>query len=86
MVHYLLLSSNIIEKTALIWEIADKLTGVYKPDEYGEVILLLTVIHRFDCILADKKDEMIRMEELEQVRKEVDRAEGKSRCDRICLK
>jgi len=49
------LSSNINEKAALIWAIADKLTGVYKPHEYGEVILPLTVIRRFDCILADTK-------------------------------
>lgn len=46
------LSSNISEKAALIWAIADKLTGVYKPHEYGEVILPMTVIRRFDCILA----------------------------------
>ncbi|MBK5244764.1 MAG: N-6 DNA methylase [Eubacteriaceae bacterium] len=50
------LSSNIGEKAALIWAIADKLTGVYKPHEYGEVILPLTVIRRFDCILADTKE------------------------------
>lgn len=49
------LSSNISEKATLIWAIADKLTGVYKPHEYGEVILPLTVIRRFDCILADTK-------------------------------
>ena len=41
------LSANISEKAALIWAIADKLTGVYKPHEYGEVILPLTVIRRF---------------------------------------
>ena len=50
------LSSNVHEKAGLIWAIADKLTGVYKPHEYGEVILPLTVIRRFDCILADTKD------------------------------
>ena len=44
------LSAHINEKAALIWAIADKLTGVYKPHEYGEVILPLTVIRRFDCI------------------------------------
>lgn len=53
------LSFNINEKAALIWAIADKLTGVYKPHEYGEVILPLTVIRRFDCILADTKDAVI---------------------------
>lgn len=49
------LSANINEKAGLIWAIADKLTGVYKPHEYGEAILPLTVIRRFDCVLADTK-------------------------------
>ena len=49
------LSSNVSEKAALIWAIADKLTGVYKPHEYGEVILPMTVIRRFNCIIADTK-------------------------------
>jgi type I restriction enzyme M protein len=49
------LSSNISEKAALIWAIADKLTGVYKPHEYGEVILPMTVIRRFDSIISDTK-------------------------------
>ena len=53
------LSANVNEKAGLIWAIADKLTGVYKPHEYGEVILLLTVIRRFDCILAEKKDAVL---------------------------
>ena len=47
--HSMSLSAHISEKAALIWAIADKLTGVYKPHEYGEVILPLTVIRRFDC-------------------------------------
>jgi len=49
------LSSNVSDKAALIWAIADKLTGVYKPHEYGEVILPMTVIRRFDSILSDTK-------------------------------
>lgn len=56
---FMSLSSNVSEKAALIWAIADKLTGVYKPHEYGEVILPLTVIRRFDCILADTKDSVL---------------------------
>lgn len=54
------LSSNVNEKAALIWAIADKLTGVYKPHEYGEVILPLTVIKRFDCILSDTKNAVLK--------------------------
>ena len=46
---------KIDQKADLIWAIADKLTGVYKPHEYGEIILPLTVLRRFDCILADNK-------------------------------
>lgn len=49
-------SINMNEKASLIWAIADKLTGVYKPHEYGEVILPMTVLRRFDCILADTKE------------------------------
>ena len=56
----MLLQVNINEKANLIWAIADKLTGPYKPHEYGEVILPLTVIRRFDCILEKTKDEVVR--------------------------
>ena len=52
-------SININEKANLIWAIADKLTGPYKPHEYGEVILPLTVIRRFDCILETNKDAVV---------------------------
>lgn len=53
------IDSKIVEKAGLIWAIADKLTGVYKPHEYGEVILPLTVIRRFDCILFDSKQNVL---------------------------
>lgn len=44
--------SNIQEKAALIWSVADTLRGPYKPHEYGLVILPMTVIKRFhDCLL-----------------------------------
>lgn len=44
--------SNIQEKAALIWNVADTLRGPYKPHEYGLVILPMTVIKRFhDCLL-----------------------------------
>lgn len=57
------ISANINEKANLIWAIADKLTGVYKPHEYGEVILPLTVIRRFDCVLADTKEAVLKKNE-----------------------
>ena len=44
----------------LIWSIADKLTGIYKPHEYGLVILPLTVLRRFDCVLEENKDAFLK--------------------------
>ncbi len=64
--YHMNLSTSINEKAALIWAIADKLTGVYKPHEYGEVILPLTVIRRFDCILANMKEAVL--EKYEEVK------------------
>lgn len=51
------------EKASLIWSIADKLVGVYKPHEYGDVILPLTVLKRFDSVLSSKKDKVLEMAE-----------------------
>lgn len=53
------LNSKITNKVALIWAIADKITGVYKPHEYGKVILPLTVIKRFDSILEETKSDVL---------------------------
>lgn len=46
---------NIQEKANLIWEIATHLSGLYKPHEYGKVILPMTVLKRFDDALAPTK-------------------------------
>lgn len=35
-----------------VWGIADQLRGVYKPHQYGGVILPFTILRRLDCILA----------------------------------
>lgn len=65
------LSTIVNEKANLIWAIADKLTGVYKPHEYGEVILPLTVIRRFDCILLQTKDAVVsKFEEIKDIEEE----------------
>jgi len=38
-----------------IWGICNLLRGPYKRNEYRKVILPLTVLRRFDCILAPTK-------------------------------
>lgn len=61
------LTSNVTEKSNLLWSIAEKLTGSYKPHEYGLVILPLTVIRRFDCILEPTHKEVL--EKAKQIEK-----------------
>ena len=53
---------NIQEKANLIWAIADKLVGTYKPHEYGNVILPMCVIKRFSDTLAGTKDAVLKMD------------------------
>ena len=48
-------SRNIQEKANLIWEIATHLVGLFKPHEYGKVILPMTVLKRFDDALKPTK-------------------------------
>ena len=52
---------NIQEKANLIWAIAGKLVGAYKPHEYGNVILPMCVIKRFSDTLTDTKAKVIEM-------------------------
>lgn len=53
------ITKNVRDKANLIWSVADKLTGVYKPHEYGDVILPLTVLKRFDSVLSDTKSRVL---------------------------
>ncbi|MBX3279773.1 MAG: SAM-dependent DNA methyltransferase [Acidobacteria bacterium] len=39
----------------LIWQIADLLRGPYRPPQYERVMLPMTVLRRFDCVLAATK-------------------------------
>lgn len=52
-------TSVVTEKANLIWSIADKIQAVYKPHEYGDVILPLTVLKRFDSVLAETKKDVL---------------------------
>lgn len=54
---------NIQEKANLIWEIATLLVGLFKPHEYGKVILPMTVLKRFDDALAPTKAAVLEMNE-----------------------
>ena len=43
----------------LIWQIADLLRGPYRPPQYERVMLPMTVLRRFDCVLAPTKPEVL---------------------------
>ncbi|MFC9942160.1 type I restriction-modification system subunit M [Streptomyces pratensis] len=42
------------ELADFIWSVADLLRGDYKRSEYAKVILPLTVLRRFDCVMKEK--------------------------------
>jgi type I restriction enzyme M protein len=42
-----------------IWSICNLLRGPYKRNEYRKVILPLTVLRRFDCLLAPTKEKVL---------------------------
>lgn len=42
-----------------IWQIADLLRGPYRPPQYERVMLPMTVLRRFDCVLAPSKSKVL---------------------------
>lgn len=50
---------DITQEANFIWSIANKLRGAYMPDKYGDVIIPMTVIRRFECVLAPTKDKVV---------------------------
>lgn len=56
-------TANIQAKANLIWECATHLVGLFKPHEYGKVILPMTVLKRFDEALKPTKDAVVAMAE-----------------------
>ena len=49
------LTADVNSKVNLVKSIANKTRGPYTPEKYGNVIIPMAIIRRFDCILADKK-------------------------------
>jgi type I restriction enzyme M protein len=47
------------ELAGFIWDICNLLRGPYKRNEYRKVILPLTVLRRFDCLLTNTKTEAL---------------------------
>ncbi|HOD52397.1 MAG TPA: class I SAM-dependent DNA methyltransferase [Candidatus Hydrogenedentes bacterium] len=58
--------NNFGEKVSFIWSVADLLRGPYRPNQYKDVMLPLTVLRRLDCVLEPTKDKVLeRLKKLE---------------------
>lgn len=47
------------ELSSFIWQIADLLRGPYRPPQYERVMLPMTVLRRFDCVLESTKPQVL---------------------------
>lgn len=54
---------NFNDKVAFIWSVADLLRGPYRPNQYGKVILPLTVLRRLDCLLEPTRKKVLEKQE-----------------------
>lgn len=50
---------DVTSEANFIWSIANKLRGSYMPDKYGDVIIPMTIIRRFECALDDTKEAVV---------------------------
>ena len=51
--------NNFNEKVSFIWSVANILRGPYKPNQYKDVMLPMTVLRRLDCVLEPTKEKVL---------------------------
>ena len=51
--------TNFSDKVGFIWSVADLIRGPYRPNQYKDVMLPLTVLRRLDCVLEATKDKVL---------------------------
>ena len=51
--------NNFGEKVSFIWSVADLLRGPYRPNQYKDVMLPMTVLRRLDCVLEPTKEKVL---------------------------
>lgn len=57
------MSANFQQLANFIWSVADLLRGPYRPPQYERVMLPLTVLRRFDAVLAPSKAAVLKRHE-----------------------
>lgn len=50
---------NFGDKVSFIWSVANLLRGPYRPNQYKDVMLPMTVLRRLDCVLEPTKDKVL---------------------------
>ena len=50
---------DVTAEANFIWSIANKLRGSYMPDKYGDVIIPMVIIRRFECALEPTKEKVV---------------------------
>jgi len=51
---------DITQEANFIWSIANKLRGSYMPDKYGDVVIPMTILRRFECALEATKQAVLK--------------------------
>lgn len=52
-------SGEIVDDANFIWGIADNIRSAYLPDKYGDVIIPMTIVRRFECSLEPTKAKVL---------------------------
>lgn len=65
------LTADVTNKVNLVKNIANKTRGPYTPEKYGNVIIPMAIIRRFDCILDDKNEQISKLLELFSKNKQI---------------
>ncbi|MGD9159376.1 MAG: class I SAM-dependent DNA methyltransferase [Desulfobacteraceae bacterium] len=52
--------NNFSSKVSFIWSVADLLRGPYRPNQYKDVMLPMTVLRRLDCVLEPTKEKVLK--------------------------
>lgn len=51
---------DVTAEASFIWSIANKLRGSYMPDKYGDVIIPMVILRRFECCLEPTKGAVVK--------------------------
>jgi len=65
------MTTNFSQTAAYIWSLAELLRGDFKQSQYGRVILPFTILRRLECVLAPRKEVVLKeVEKLASMRLE----------------